>query len=440
MGDKLDKKAVLEAARQYLEAGRIDKAIHEFQRVAAANPEDLRLQLRIAELHVKMKEVAQATTIYGEVARKYVDEGFYLKAVTVYKTMIKINPALREVNLALGELYEKMGLEQDAIHQYQILLRYYEQHKESDKALDLRRRIVALDPEGVTNRVRLAEAYQLHGKEDASLHEYEVLAEQLKDVGPPERLMDLYEKILAKKPTHVDFLKRLTRLLVAGNDGRTALQWMTTCESIVKEDPELLRQQAELLALQNQLESSRTTWEALAELWVSRGEEDEALLAYQEIFVSSPEEVEGLREDVERVRPGAFAHLQTRGEAIRIERESQAEAEASREEAQTKAQTKIQAEEEKARERASRKAPKAEAPRATDPEFKPLVGEEIEGARHRAEASVQLGDAYKQMGLEVEAKTEYAKALTWYRRLLAAQAGDQPMADEIKRLEGLVNR
>ncbi|MBI2343928.1 MAG: tetratricopeptide repeat protein [Deltaproteobacteria bacterium] len=431
MGDLLNKEAVLEQARLLLDAGRIDKAIHEYQKLAAADPNDLRLLLRIAELHVKVKQIAQAVKLYREVAERYIDEGFYLKAVTVYKTVLRINPSLREANMALAELYEKMGLDQDAIHQYQILLRYYEQKGFTDKVLELRRRIVGLDPDQVSHRVRLAETYQLQGDDAATLREYEVLAEQLKDRGTHEQLIDLYERILSRRPAHLDILKRLCRLLHVKGEYRRILPWLSGSDSLAAEDPDLMQLHADVLARLNQMESARGKWRELAELWVSRGEEGEAMRAYEELLALAPEEASEIEEAVERLHPGTFADLRLRVDARVTAQAKAVEEEAKLEAARAEAAGRIAEQEEKARARASRRAPADSTP--------VLQGEEVEGARHRAEASVQLGDAYLQMGMREEGSEEYRKAIDWYRRLLTSGAGSQRVIDELRRLEQLLS-
>ena len=110
----LNKEKILELARLFIEEGKYDKAIKEYEKILIADPADMRVKLRIAELYAKRKQIADAIRVYREVAKAYTHEGFYLKAVTVYKNVLKLNPSLIEVNEKLAELYEKMGLVGDA--------------------------------------------------------------------------------------------------------------------------------------------------------------------------------------------------------------------------------------------------------------------------------------------------------------------------------------
>lgn len=427
---------LLELARQHIEAGRFDKALAEYQKLARQDPDDLRMLLRIAELHVKLKQVQQAIVLYREVAVRYTDEGFYLKAVAVYKSTLRLNPALREANLALGELYEKMGLGQDAVHQYQILLRYHDQKGQTDKALELRRRIVALDPGNITNRVRLAEAFQLQGDEEASLREYEVLAEQLQERGSETQLLELYEKILNRRPDHLEILKRLCRIYEAKQDWRKVLHWLTAGAVVVAKEPGLLRLLASVLARLNQMESARSKWRDLARLNAALGDESGAHAAYEELLILAPEEDAELRDEIESLGTGTYTQLFSRAQARRDE-QAQRDAEAetlavAREEALSRIR------EEEARQPKAVSPPVAgTAPQsAAAPSITPV---EQEAAQQSAAGCVSLGDAYLQMGMQTEARQEYGKAVHWYRQLVASGAGDAAMVTELKRLEALVS-
>lgn len=432
MSEQSSKDDLLQQAKRYIDEGRFEKAAQEYQKIVVLDPKDYRVQLRLAELQVRLKQIGDAVTLYWAVAEAYVEEGFYLKAVTVYKNLLRLNPSLHDANLALAELYEKMGLTRDAIHQYQILLRNYEQRGMNTEALDLRKRIVALDPENVANRVRLAESFQLHGEDEASVQEYEALAEQLQASADESRLIELYEKILNRRPDRLEFLRRLCQIHGRRQEFRAVLDWLVKCAAAIKEDPELLQLQATVMARLNQMESARNTWHQVAELQAGRGEVEAAIVAYEEMLVLGVEDEATLREEVETLRAGAWAEMV---ESAEIRRRQLATEEAERqamETAQAAAADHIRGQEEKARQRASRRVPGLEPVAAP---IRPFSAEEREAMRHRALAGVQLGEVYDRMGMPEEAGIEYDKALQAWRQLVAAGAGDAGIVKEIARLE-----
>lgn len=439
MSETVSKEKLLEQAKRYVDEGRIDRAIQEYQKIIAVDPRDYRVLLRIAELHVRLKQVTEAVRVFQEVANAYAEEGFYLKAVTVYKNILRLNPSLNEVNERLAELYEKMGLAQDAIHQYQILAHVCEQKGDHKNILDIRRRIVMLDPTNVTNRVRLAESYQVEGQEQASLQEYETLAEQLKEGGSTDQLIDLYEKILSRRVDNLDLLRRLCRIYYHQADYKKALRRMEASQGIVGKDTELLEMQAESYARLNQMETAKGKWRELAELLHAQKQADKALAACERILVASPEEAEELALLIEGIRPGALQEVKERAER---QRHHLAKEEAAREALEAARQTAAEqiavAEKPVPGKAAAQKAPitrEAVAPRES---AVPFNAGDTEGLMSRARASEGLAKMYEQMGLQEEASAEIVKALEAYRRLLVAGAGGTLVLERVRELEQVV--
>ena len=99
----INKNKVMEAAQKFVEKGQIDKAIKEYLKVVQEDPKDVRVWLKIGDLYAKKGAKAEATETYMKVAQFYGEQGFYLKAVAVYKQILKIEPRLIDVNLKLAD-------------------------------------------------------------------------------------------------------------------------------------------------------------------------------------------------------------------------------------------------------------------------------------------------------------------------------------------------
>jgi thiamine monophosphate synthase len=89
---------------------RIDKAIEQYLAIVRADPKDVRVWLKIADLYAKKGDTQAAVETYGKVARFYDEEGFTLKAIAVYKQVLKVDASLDYVRHTLAELYRKVGL------------------------------------------------------------------------------------------------------------------------------------------------------------------------------------------------------------------------------------------------------------------------------------------------------------------------------------------
>src|SRR2546426_8250817 len=114
----MDKNKSIESAAKLIAKGAFDKAVKEYQRVLELDPDDVRILQKLAELYQKMNRKAEAADCFEKVARTYSQQGFYLKAVALYKQVLKVIERV-EVNVRLAELYQQLGLVGDATKEWQ---------------------------------------------------------------------------------------------------------------------------------------------------------------------------------------------------------------------------------------------------------------------------------------------------------------------------------
>ncbi len=184
--------------------------LKDYLAMSAKDPTDMRVKLKIGELYFKKKDLPNGIAVFREVAEHYTKEGFLLKAIAIYKNILKLSPGSVEFNEKLGELYHQMGMKPDAAQQYQIVIHYHQSRHHFDDALRASRKLVEVEPEHVQHRLRLAELYFNRGMQDESLHEYEKIARDLRrEMKQLDVLAEVYEKILAKKPNELGLLREL---------------------------------------------------------------------------------------------------------------------------------------------------------------------------------------------------------------------------------------
>lgn len=188
----------------------LDTEIKETFSLLTRDPDDLRLKLKLGELYARKKDLATAIPLFAEVAAAYEKEGFVLKAIAIYKNILKVSPGSVEFNERLGDLYQGMGMGDDAAQQYQIVMQFYRNRRNFDEALKAGRKLVEAQPEQVQHRLRIAELYFNQGMQEESMREYEKIARDLrKEMKHVEVLAEVYEKILLKKPQETGLLLEL---------------------------------------------------------------------------------------------------------------------------------------------------------------------------------------------------------------------------------------
>jgi CRP-like cAMP-binding protein len=105
------KRSFKEEAHQALSQGHWRKALDYFQKHCSQEPEDLRSQLKVAELLERLGQKKEAVQVYRQVAEAYTQDGFLLQAISINKLILRIDPSSKDINDRLAQLYIKKTLE-----------------------------------------------------------------------------------------------------------------------------------------------------------------------------------------------------------------------------------------------------------------------------------------------------------------------------------------
>jgi pilus assembly protein FimV len=283
-----NKNKVMEVARRYTEKGQLDKAIKEYQRVVQDDPQDVRVWLKIGDLFVKKGAKREATETYLRVAQVYSEQGFFLKAVAVYKQILKLNPRLVEVNLKLAELYRQLGLMSDSMQHFEMVAGHFHREGKTKEALATVRQLVDLAPDNVAARIKLAELYSKEGMVEDAISEFTTACEYLRAQDREEDFVKVAERLLWHKADNVSLNRELASIYLRRNDARRALQKLQACFKTNPRDVETL----ELLAQAFQhLEQGAKTVSVLKEMvrvLEEDGKRDRVADVYQRILRLAP--------------------------------------------------------------------------------------------------------------------------------------------------------
>ena len=219
----------METARRAVEKGQIDKAIREYQKVVTEDPKDVRVWLKIGDLYAKKGAKPEATETYTRVAKFYSDQGFYLKAVAVYKQILKLDPRLVEINLKLAELYRQLGLISDALQHFEMVAAFFHREGKNREALATVRQLVELDSENVATRIKLAELYSKEGMVEDAVSEFAHACDFLRAHNRIDDFIKVAERLLWHKSDNIELNKELATLYLRRGDPRRALQKLQIC-------------------------------------------------------------------------------------------------------------------------------------------------------------------------------------------------------------------
>ncbi len=97
----------IEHLDRYLAAKDYDTALAAVAGELRRNPRHFNLLLRQAEILGMAGNREQAIGVYREIAEQYAKDGFYAKAIALYKKVLKLNPELDEVHAELARLIDE---------------------------------------------------------------------------------------------------------------------------------------------------------------------------------------------------------------------------------------------------------------------------------------------------------------------------------------------
>ncbi|MEK6549129.1 MAG: tetratricopeptide repeat protein [Nitrospirota bacterium] len=205
-----DKDAKIEKARQLAESGKFISAISAWRELLDETPHnDANVYNTIGDLCLKNKATPDAIDAYSKAARFYLQEGFHLKAVALYKKILKLDPNRAEVYTLLGDLNVVRGLMNNAVADYLSGAKTYLKTGKAMNALTLFRKITKVDPQSTDMRLRVAELCLKENLTEEAIEEYLRIGREYQRLGRAEEAGKLYAQVLKISPDHPEARRRL---------------------------------------------------------------------------------------------------------------------------------------------------------------------------------------------------------------------------------------
>jgi pilus assembly protein FimV len=307
-----NKEKVMDAARKFVDKGQIDKAVKEYLRIVHEDPKDVRVWLKIGDLYAKKGSKQDAIETYLKVARFYHEQGFFLKAVAVYKQILKLDPRLVDVILKLAELYRQLGLMSDAMQHFESVAAHFHREGNTKEALATVKKLVDLDPENIATRIKLAELYSKEGLVEDAASEFTIACDQLRRQGRQDDFIKVAERLLWHKPDNHALNRELSGLYLRRNDPRRALQKLQACFKADPRDVETLGLLAQAFQALDQKAKTVSVLKELARILVENKQKDKATEVYRKILEFVPNDADAIA----FLGPQASASQQLRPAAI----------------------------------------------------------------------------------------------------------------------------
>lgn len=191
-----DKRKGLERALAYIQQGKLDRAFDAYQTVLKADPADSNVLNALGDLCARMGNKAEAITYFMRLGGAYRDDGLTVRAIAVYKKVLKIDPSHTEASLACADQYAEQGLRAEAKQQFQGIADHYLRRGNLSKTLEIYEKMIRVDPAHRPTLSKVAGILTRPGGVEESLTGLNSLGERLFGSGHAEVARQLYEAVV----------------------------------------------------------------------------------------------------------------------------------------------------------------------------------------------------------------------------------------------------
>jgi pilus assembly protein FimV len=133
-------------AQVYLNDGFNSKAIAIYKKIAKLAPNELAPLERLADLYVQQGVLSEARPLFLQIAEAHLKANHSQKAVEVLHRLLEVEPENQRVQMRLAELYGMMGQKKEAALTYQAYAQRLFERGETDEAEKLVERALEVDP------------------------------------------------------------------------------------------------------------------------------------------------------------------------------------------------------------------------------------------------------------------------------------------------------
>ncbi len=238
-GFGFNKQKVLSAAEKFVQQGKLQNAIAEYEKIRKHDDKDLTVANTIGDLYSRLGDTANAIECFKMVGDAYAAQGFTVKGIAMYKKIAKLQPSV-DGTLKLAELYTQQGLFNDARAQYLQVAEDFMKNGDLDQAIRLFQKVLEMDPENVPMRIKLAEVYIRRGKKKEAWEIFSAAAEALRARGSVAAAEDILQRMLTLEPGNSYVLLLRGRSALESGDAQKAIEYLEKASDI-DSHPEGLR-------------------------------------------------------------------------------------------------------------------------------------------------------------------------------------------------------
>jgi tetratricopeptide (TPR) repeat protein len=214
-------------AQVYLSDGFNSKAIAIYKKIAKLAPAEMAPLERLADLYVQQGVLSEARPLFIQIAEAHLKANRSVKAVEVLHRLLEVEPENPRVQMRLAELYNVMGQKKEAAQTYlSYAQRLFErnENEEAQKLIDRALEVDATNPVAILLKGRILatlkkndqaiKVLETHPEANAGAEVTDLIIDLELESGHPAKAVDRARKQLARGHAHFAQLHKVTDALI----------------------------------------------------------------------------------------------------------------------------------------------------------------------------------------------------------------------------------
>lgn len=187
-------------AQHCLLHGDVRGALAVYKELVEANPDDMRMQERVAQLLREDGQLDAARVLYRLIARHWEAANFNLRALTLYKTLVELDPGDWNAKRHLAELYAALFFVDESRALYRSLADAFALQGNVKRRLAMLRNAADLGPEDVNTWLQLAVELDEAGFAEEAAERLAGVCDQLALQENWQRFLNVAQRYLERCP------------------------------------------------------------------------------------------------------------------------------------------------------------------------------------------------------------------------------------------------
>lgn len=263
MADK--RVALLKRANKLFRQGKAEAAIKEYKKILDIKPDDLEVRRIVGDLELRQTNNKGAIEQFEWIADYYLKEGFFAKAIAMFKRITRVDPNYESALFKLAELYTKQGLVMEAKQIYLDIAEECKRQNNQKKALGMYKKILEFDRTNIKMRLLLADNYFKEKLEDDAVNEYVTAADIILNKKDFHRAEELLLTTL-RKVKNLRVIEKLIYLYSKSNEDEKAIKLINEQGLGSLQNINLLKVVGELYLKRNMMNEAEKIFSKIASL------------------------------------------------------------------------------------------------------------------------------------------------------------------------------